>query len=176
MTRYDLTYQLTPELQSRAMVSWAKPQRTRAQMLRRAALGIVMYLIIVAATVAVLQMDIVTPALVIATAVGFLVGMVFWAAFHRYNMKKLTDFANETLARQGQVKAVFAPSDVELTTAISTGRMQWSCFDQVLVLPDATVLRAGALVYAVPDAALPPEVTPAQFRADLTKWMADPNE
>lgn len=172
MSRYDLTYQLTPELQSRAMVSWAKPQRTRTQMLRRLVLGLLVYLVLVAATVAVLQMEILTPALVIAAAVGFLIGMAFWAAIHQYNMKKLTGFANDALARQGQVRAVFAPSDVELTTAISTGRMQWSCFDQVLVLRDATVLRAGALVYAVPDAALPQDVTPTQFRADLTQWMA----
>jgi len=171
MTAYALEYTITPDLQRRAMVSWAKQTRTRGQKTRALVLGALAYVALVAALVALMQYDLLEAANLVAAAIGFLVAIAFWWVMHRIHTAKIAGFADDALARYGPVIAEFRASEVKIATKIATSMMTWVCFDAVIALPDATVLRAGALVYAIPDAALPEGTTPQAFRADLTKWM-----
>lgn len=173
MTGYVLTYELQPEMLKRAMMSWAKPERTKAQKLRRAAGAAVGFVALVSLTVVLLRYDIVTFPLLFTGLVGFYAAIAIWAVTHSRSVGKLVGYSADALARQGPVTAEFRPSDVVFTSRISNSRMDWSCMDAVIALPDATVLRAGALVYPVPDAVLPTHTTPDQFRADLTRWIGE---
>ena len=170
MTEYKLTYQLTPDMLQRAMMSWANPLRSRAQKLRRGVFGFIIFCVLVTLLVVLLRYEIVTNGNLVGLLVGFYGAIGLWFVTHRYSSRKLFGFSNDALARHGPVEAVFNADHVTMTSKISTGQMGWLCFDDITALADATVLRAGGMVYAVPDAALPDGVTPAAFRADLTRW------
>ena len=171
MTEYFLRYQPEPEMLNRAMMAWAKPHRSRGEKAKRAALGIVLYLVLVLCVVLLLQNDVVTRSSLLWGGVGIFFGIALWAVVHQQNVKKLTRFTHEAIARHGVINAELSVEDIKLTSKISTTRMNWLCFDEILPLVDATVLRMGAMVYAIPDAALPAGVTPMQFRSDLQRWL-----
>lgn len=171
MTSYVLNYQITPELQRRAMVSWVQKPSGRGQKLRRVALGVLIYIALVAAIVGLLHYDILGFGVIIAAAAGFVAGLAFWGISHRIHTTKLITFADEALERQGPISAEFDAQQVVIASQVASSTMDWQCFDAVIALPDATALRAGALIYPVPDAALPVGTTPDAFRADLNTWI-----
>jgi len=171
MSRYSLTYVLPADLQKRAMLSWAKPMRTTNQRLRLFALGIVIGGVASGCLVMLLQADVVTVPILLSWVVGFYAAVLLWFVSSKRSIGKLMRFAEKALLRQGTTKALFTSDEVTFRNDVSNGAMDWCCFDAVMALPDATVLRAGALVYPVPDAALPDDVTPQRFRDDLSRWM-----
>ena len=171
MTEYVMRYQPTPELLGRAMIAWAKPQRSWGDKIKRAAFGVILYLVLVACVAALLRYDLVTNAILASGVVGFVFGITLWSLFYRKNMKKITRYANDAMARHGVTEARFAAKEIQLTSQISETRMDWLCFDEVIALDDATVLRSGGVVYALPDEGLPEGATPQQFRSDLQSWM-----
>lgn len=170
MTRYDLTYQLTPDMLNRAMMSWAQAKPDRAQKLRLAVYGAAGFVALVAVVVVLLRLEFLNRSALFGALGGFYLAIGLWFVMHRASVRKLFGLANAALARQGAVRAVFSADGVEMTTANSFGRMDWDCFDDVVALPDASVLRAGGVVYAVPDAVLPDGVSAPEFRAQLTRW------
>ncbi len=171
MTRYSLTYELSPEMLTRAMMSWSKPLRTRAQKWRRFGMGFTLYIGLVALVVVLLQFEILNDDILLGLAIGCLGGLAIWAVVYRYSTGKLTAMVHAAQARHGSVDTVFCPDWVEISSAISKTRMQWRCFDHIGRIEDATVLRAGGIVYAVPDAALPDGVSAQTFQTDLISWM-----
>lgn len=171
MTEYVLSYQPSSEMISRAMVSWVRPQRDRKQKLIRAVLGVVLYLTLVVAIVGLLRYDLVSRQLLLGLAAGLLLTVALWTFYHRINVGKITGFTQDAIVRHGLTEAVLRAEGVALKTQISSSRMDWQCFDEIMPMVGATVLRAGGVVYAVPDAALPAEVTPTHFRADLQNWL-----
>ena len=171
MSSYTLRYTLAPEMQHRAMMSWAKPLRSRRQKVLRAVAGVALWLLCVTFLVVLMQRDLLRDATPLLLAGGFLAGLGLCWGIARYSTAQLSGMARESLLRHGELNAVFAPDHVVITSALSASTMDWRCFDAVTALPDASVLRAGALVYAIPDTALPAGSTPEGFRADLTRWM-----
>ncbi|MBB3993211.1 hypothetical protein GGR95_000839 [Sulfitobacter undariae] len=170
MTQYTLTYEIAPEMLHRAMLSWAQPVRSRRAKMLRVVLGAVGFVVLVAAIVVLLQYDIVSRGFLLGGLIGFYAGLILWYVIHRTSTLKLVGFSDAAMKRQGMIETVFCADHVTMTTQISKGRMDWRFFDDVSALTDATVLRAGAMVYAVPDAALPHGVSPAAFRDDLIRW------
>lgn len=173
MSEYSLKYQPTPEMLNRAMVAWTKPQRSRREKWKGFAFGAIAYVVLCAAVVALLQLDLVTNQVLFGLGLGMIVMIALWAMIARKHMNKLRGFSHAAMARHGETDAVFRADRVEITSQISSAQFGWLCFDEVSALSDATVLRSGAVIYAVPDAALPDDVTPSQFRADLQSWMED---
>ena len=171
MTEYVLRFEPAPEMMSRAMVAWAKPQRSRNAKIKGIVLGVILYLFLVFCVVLLLHHDIITRGALFGVVVGLFGGIALWAIIHQKHAKKITGFTHDAIARHGMTDASFSSESVKLTSQISETRMGWLCFDEVMALTDATVLRAGGVVYAIPDAALPEAVTPKQFRADLKSWM-----
>jgi hypothetical protein len=171
MTRYALTYELSPDMLTRAMMSWSKPLRTRVQKWRRFGMGFALYIVLVSLLVVLLQTEILNDDILLGLVIGCLGGLAVWAAVYRYSTGKLTNMVHVAQARYGPVDTVFCAQYVEISSAISTARMQWQCFDHIGRIEDATVLRAGGIVYAVPDAALPDGVSAEKFLTDLNSWM-----
>jgi hypothetical protein len=159
---------------SQAMMSWAKPQRTRAQKLRRFGLGFVAYIILVAAIVALLQAQVLSDEMLLGAAAGTVMTFLLWAAVHWYSTRGLMALAHGALARHGPVEVVLCADYIDISSQLSKGRMDWLCVDGVDRIADATVLRVGGVVYAMPDTALPAGVTPDTFYTDLTAWKEAP--
>lgn len=173
MIRHTLTYQPTPEMQNRAMLSWVKPMRGGVQNLRGFDVWFVPYAVAIIGIVALPGFDIISRAELIAGTVGFFVAMTLWAVTHRYSTRKLMGFSNQALTPHRATTAIFTPDYVEINSEISVGRMDWRCFDGISQILDATVMRAGGLVYPVPDHALPQGTSSDEFRANLKSWLED---
>ncbi len=173
MRKYELTYVMTQDLQSRSTTAWTKPKRNRVERRRRVAVGAVAFVVSVAALVALLHYDLISKTMLFSAAFGFYLGIVVWLLSYRFSMAKLSTFAKEALERQGPIHAEFCAEHVTMKTDINSGTMSWRSFDEMYTMKDATGLRAGALMYAVPDSALPDGVRPNDFRADLMRWMEE---
>lgn len=171
MTEYVMQYEPSPELLNRAMMAWAKPQRSRGEKIRRLVLGVLLYLILVFGVFLLLHYDLVTRSMLLGGLVGLFLGIVIWAATYHKSMKKITKASHGAMARHGVTQARFSAEDIRLTSQISETRVDWLCFYEVMDLGDATVLRTGGVIYAVPDSALPADITPLQFRKDLQSWL-----
>ncbi len=173
MKRHALSYEITPDLLHRAMMSWDAPPRSKAQKRRNYILLTLFYVVLFSGVLALLHYDILRGGILFAAVAGFAGGLVLWAVIHRISNRTLLALSSDAIARQGMLRAEFDAEQVVFTTDISGGRMGWRCFDGVTALKDATVLKAGGMVYAIPDAALPTGLTPANFRVDLTRWMEE---
>jgi len=173
MTRYKVSYTLAPDLLRRAMISWDAPQRSHAHKRRNFVLVTLFYVVLFGGVIVVMQYDILRIDILMAVIAGFAGGMALWAVIHWISSRKLMETSSDAIARQGLLHAEFDAEQVVFTPDISFGRMGWRCFDAVVAVKDATVLKAGGLVYAIPDVALPDGTTPENFTADLTRWMED---
>ncbi|MEP1792996.1 MAG: hypothetical protein ABJR02_00165 [Marinomonas sp.] len=171
MTTYSVAYTMTADMQSRAMLSWAKPTYSVAQKRKRWAAGAGLSIAATCALVWLLGQNLITAGMLASAGAGFYAALLFWLFINKRNTRMLMGFANEALARQGQTKASFSPENVAFQNDLASSQMAWRSFDDVMAMPDATVLRAGALIYPVPDAALPEGTNPQAFRSDLTRWM-----
>ena len=171
MNEYVLKYQPSAEMLNRAMVVWAKPERSRREKSVRIAFGVVCYVALIAGALVLLRYDLVTNQMLAGVGLGMFAGVGFLVAMHQRSMKKIKKFTHDAMSRHGVTDAVFRAEGVEMTSQISTSQMDWLCFDEIMPLTDATVLRTGAALYAVPDVALPSGVTPEQFRSDLQNWQ-----
>jgi hypothetical protein len=171
MSGYALSYELTPDLLHRAMISWDAPERSRAHTRRTFILSTLFYVILFGAVLALFRYDMLRSDLLLAAAAGFAGGLAFWIVIQRISSPNLMDQCTDTIAGKGALRAEFDAQQVVFTTAISMGRMEWRCFDRITALKDATVLKAGGMVYPRPDAALPAGLTPQAFRADLQSWL-----
>lgn len=171
MTEYTLTYQLTPEMLGRAMMSWDAPQPGRAGKRRRSVIATGLYVLLFSGVLGLLHYDILGVDILLAVCAGFAGALVLWFVIHRMSAAKLIKLTSDGMARQGLTRAELSAEQVVLTTDISVGQMDWLCFDAVTALSDATVLMSGGMVFALPDAALPAGTTPQAFRADLERWL-----
>ncbi|MCX7566928.1 hypothetical protein OS189_11310 [Sulfitobacter sp. F26169L] len=170
---YALSYVLTPEMQNRAMVSWATPLRSRAEKLGRFGVGALGYVVLVGVVLTLLRTDFANRKMLFSATSGFCAAIAFWAVSHKISTARLKRGANEALARQGVVHAESSKQNVAPVTDISTGTTDWRCYEDAFAMRGASVLRSGASVFPVPDMALPAGTSPDVFRADLKHWIEE---
>ena len=78
MTEYTLTYQLTPGLLGRAMMSWDAPQPGRAGKRRKFVIAIGLYVLLFIGALALLHYDILGADMLLAVCAGFAGALVLW--------------------------------------------------------------------------------------------------
>jgi len=111
-----------------------------------------------------------TPTYVVAGLVGAGVLVVGFVYLQRTRMGQFWNVLGRHWEKAGETEAVFGPQGVTLTDAVSRREMTWAAVDAVASVRGATVLRSGISMIAVPDAALPEDLSPRDFRARLTGW------
>jgi hypothetical protein len=169
--RYELRYRVSDALLKRAMTSWARPQRGLKENLLRFA-GLLAIGAAIGAVVVLTGLDDRVPsAFWIGALAGFYAGLLFWFFSHKRDLKRLAGFGQAARARQGESRVTLTAEAVEMTSDIGASRVSWQAYDQVIRMADASVLRAGAVVYPIPHDALPDGVTPEQFHADIVAWQ-----
>lgn len=159
-----LEYSESRDLLARAMTSWAQPKRTGK--------ALIWYWSKFVIFGAVLGLALTWSGIFRITPDGFWIGLLagFYATLigcvvaHRMSVNKLSRFAFDLVDRAGPVTATFDQDGARFKSRISDGWQSWDCVDQVIEMKDATVLRAGAIVYPLPDEALPEGLTPQAFR------------
>lgn len=168
---FHMRYQVAPEMLRRATLSWAQPHRSRKQKLGQFAL-VILCSVATGTLLAVTGVfDLVEPAFWTGALIGFYAGLLLWLVIHQYSTRKLTGFSTDLMARQGKIETKVTAQDVSMKSALSEGTMNWGCFDQVIEMADATALRAGAMIYPIPNSALPENVSPQYFRATVLAWL-----
>lgn len=165
-----LTYTTSPDLMKRASTSWARPPLRPMQQLLRwlgfVAAGAILGVLLVATGLFARMPD----GFWTGGLVGFYAGLALWLFVHTRNARKLLGFSDALNARAGETQMTLSHKGVATSTQIAKGEMTWPCIDQVIELPDATVLRAGAFVYPIPDGALPEGITPQELRRRVHVW------
>ncbi|KIN68567.1 hypothetical protein Z948_2298 [Sulfitobacter donghicola DSW-25 = KCTC 12864 = JCM 14565] len=153
------------------MFVWAKPNKTKGEKWRRAAIFTLGFVALLAVIVTLMRLDVLTVPMLFSALVGFYLGIGVWLISHRVSSQKLVKFANSMLDREGEIHTVISSEQISIRSGVSDSNLSWDYFDEAFSMVDATVLRAGALVYTFPDAALPEGTSPQEFRKDLESWM-----
>lgn len=171
MTRYEMSYALTPEMRTLAMASFVKSLRSSVEKRRRLAFFALAYVLGIALLLKLLDFGLINTMMTTSAFFGFCGGIGYWTLAHRSNLAKLSELMNVSVERQGHIRAKFCADHVEFQNDLSHCYMQWGIIDEIFVIAGATILRAGVFMYPIPDAALPKGTTLDMFRADLTSWM-----
>ncbi len=93
-----------------------------------------------------------------------------FAYLQNTRMGRFWDVIGTHWDRAGETEAVFDPTGVTLTDAVSRRDLRWAAIDAVRGQRGVTVLRSGISMIAVPDSTLPEGLTPPAFRAQLAAW------
>ncbi len=105
---------------------------------------------------------------------AFLLGMVImWVGlmlFGRIQRRKLNSVLDDEQARRGPVTMQFGPEGCHFTSSFGVVDLKWRAVDQIIDLGEGTGLRTGLMVYPVPDGALPPGLSPDDFRSQLNAF------
>ena len=168
--QYSLAYEIELPLLQRAMTSWAKPHRSLTLKTLRF-VGVVLVGCVIGGALTLSGiLDNVPDHFVTGMLVGFYIGLGLWFVVHRRGIKQLSRDTAELLARQGVTETTISAEKVTMRNCLGISENKWLSFDQVIRMSDATALKSGALVYPIPHAALPKEVSPDGFHADLCRW------
>ena len=113
-----------------------------------------------------------TPYYVVAGLIGAALLIGVFTYLQRTRMSQFWNVIGTHWDRAGMTEAVFGPTGVTLTDAVSHRELSWAAIDAVAAVRGGTVLRSGISMIAVPDAALPDGMTARDFRSRLATWRS----
>lgn len=73
--------------------------------------------------------------------------------------------------RRGPVVLTVSEGGIAEQSGIGRIDVVWDAVDEIAAIRGATTLRFGAMCFVVPDTALPADLSPDAFRADLAAWQ-----
>lgn len=113
-----------------------------------------------------------TPYYVFAGLIGgaFVVGV--FGYLQRTRLERFWDVIGSHWDKAGATEAVFGPSGVVLTDAVSRREFDWPAIDAIKGVRGATVFRTGFSMFTVPDSGLPEGMSGKAFRERLGQWRS----
>lgn len=110
---------------------------------------------------------------VLGFALGNLAGFYLWqlVVVRTVNAYQAED-AKLAKAR-GSTRLMASPEGLIFESGVAATRLDWVGVSDVVAMPEATLLRSGAMNYPIPNAALPDELTPEAFRDQLADWRSE---
>lgn len=165
--RLTLTYDRT--MWRSAMTAWWQSVVPPAPFIQRAIFWAVVWGLIGILALVITAVGL-TPYYVFAGLIGaaFLVGV--FGYLQRTRMERFWDVVGRHWDKAGQTRAVFGPKGILLTDDVSRRDLQWEAVDAIRGQRGVTVIRSGFSMIAVPDSALPDQMTGKVFRAQLQDW------
>lgn len=113
---------------------------------------------------------------VTVSGVGFLVGIAFAivaiTGMQRSAIRMLAKAATDSAMRRGPVVLTISEGGIAEQSGIGRIDVVWDAVDEITTVRGGSVVRFGAMCFVVPDEALPAELPPAEFRAQLTAWQS----
>jgi hypothetical protein len=107
---------------------------------------------------------------------GFLGGVLFTVVgtyiVQRSSVHVLAAAATRSAMRRGAIILTVSQGGIAEQSGIGRIDVVWDAVDEIRALQGATVIRFGAMCFAVPDSALPEDLPPDDFRAQLSAWQA----
>lgn len=165
----ELEYELSPELQLKAAYGWSAhegerglPKFTFAQ--------VIIWLLMFGSILAGLQNWVpknVAFGFLLGLAVSALVNMVTCLVGNQ-KIKALYGLRAQDTMR---VLLKLSPQGFSTDDPLVTSRYSWPAVDAIVKLKDASGIRMGASTIAVPNTALPADLSPVAFRNKLREWM-----
>ena len=164
-----LTFSYDRPLWRRAMTGWWRSVVPPDPFVKRAIFWAVVWFAIGILTLVVSALDS-APSHVFAGLIGaaFLIGV--FGYLQRTRMSRFWDVVGTHWDKAGEMTAVFGPQGLTLTDAVSHRELAWPAIDAIKGQKGVTVLRSGIAMIAIPDSALPAEIEPKAFRAQLNTW------
>ncbi len=88
----------------------------------------------------------------------------------RFRMAKFYKALGQHWQKTGDMRATFDGKGAEFSQIGTHMKFDWAAVDDVVKARGATVFRIGMSMFAIPDRALPPDLTPKEFRTLLNNW------
>jgi hypothetical protein len=167
VVRYRFDRRLLP----RALGGWWRSAMPPAPFIRRVLAWGLIWLGLLMVTLALGAAGI-EPVFVVAGLVGAAVLVVWFVVLQRVRMRRFAEIIGSHWDRAGETRATFGPSGAVFATTVTRTDLAWAGVDAIAAVRGATVLRSGVGMLAIPDAALPPGLTPVAFRARLEAWRS----
>ncbi len=165
----SLTFTYDRKLWRRAMTGWWRSVVPPTPFLQRAIFWAVIWLAIAVLAGTISHFGL-SPTFVVAGLLGAGLLVAVFAYLQRTRMSRFWDVVGTHWDRVGATKATFTAEGVTLTDTVSRRELGWPAVDAVAAVRGGTVLRSGISMTVVPDTALPNDLTPAAFRAQLADW------
>ena len=167
-----LTFSYDRPLWRRAMSGWWRSVVPPDPFVKRAIFWAIVWFLIGILTLILSALDI-APSYVFAGLIGaaFLIGV--FGYLQRTRMSRFWDVVGTHWDKAGETKATFSSEGVILTDEVSHRDLNWDAIDAVKSIRGGTVLRSGISMMAIPDDALPGELTPSEFRKRINAWRLE---
>lgn len=135
------------------------------------ALKFALWLVLVAVMVALLRLPIMRMG-----GPAFLLGAVFASIalllIARVQRSRFVAIFERDQSKRGEVAVSIGADGCKFRSSFGETHLTWFAIDTIIDLGTGTGLRSGLLVYPLPDADLPGDITPAAFRQALNDWKA----
>lgn len=168
---YHLEFTVPQEMMRRATTSWARKQRSGWGRVKFFALCVVTGAAIGGVMAVSNLLDMLPEHFLSGVFLGFYIGLAFWFVMHRRDVRRLAGMSQRNHERQGVISLQISQAGVKGGSDLSTSDTKWAAYEQVIEMGDATALRAGAMVYPIPYTALPADVAPQDFHANIVRWQ-----
>lgn len=164
-----LTFTYDRPIWRRAMTGWWRSVVPPDPFVKRAIFWAIVWFVIGILTLALSALDI-GPSYVFAGLIGaaFLIGV--FGYLQRTRMSRFWDVVGTHWDKAGATTASFNAEGVTLIDQVSHRSLSWAAIDAVKGQRGVTVLRSGIAMIAIPDTALPDEMSPTSFRTQLNEW------
>jgi hypothetical protein len=166
-----LRYGFDPRLLPRALTGWWRSAVPPAPFVKRVVVWAMFWMGLLALTIALGAAGI-EPVFVLAGLVGAAVLVVGFVILQRVRMRRFAEVIGAHWARAGETTARLGPSGAVFATAATRTELAWAGVDAIAGVRGATILRSGVGMLAIPDGALPANLTPRAFRQRLEAWRA----
>lgn len=168
-----LEYQLSPAIMKQASVAWTKEAPFAKRIVGRF-WRIVLWLVginfILFGALRFFHGPDYTDAHFDGAILGIVTGCIGMMIFVRLMNNQIQKKAKDYVAGLGAISLTLSEEGTRFIEAHGFSQQTWGAYEAIIAVKGATVLRAGAMQYPIPNDALPEGLTPEAFRAQLQEW------
>ncbi len=165
----ELHYRMTPEVQFHAAFGWMvrRPERGVSSF---QPVHMALFLVVFFAVLADLQ-GWVTKGVSAGIVMGIGIMMVLNCLFGLLANARIKRLYSNSYVGIADIVAQFDAEGVRFQDPMTRAFYDWRSVEEVIAVKNASGLRLGASTLAIPDNALPDNMTPKEFRGILRGWI-----
>lgn len=155
----------------RAMTGWWQSVVPPVPFVKRVIFWTIVWFALLGVTFALTAFGL-TPWFMAAGLIGAGVLIAAFAYLQQTRMGRFWDAIGSHWDRAGETRVVLGAGGLRVEDAVSRRDYDWAAIDAVRAVRGGTVLRSGISMLALPDAALPADLTPRELRDRIARWRA----
>lgn len=108
----------------------------------------------------------------VSVLIGGILVLEYWRWAHRRHWKFILSRATRQFSKQGLVRLEFSDAGLTVSTTLGDAKMFWLSVANVTAAKTCTLIDLGLSTLAIPDEALPPEMSRESFITHLKHWVS----